>query len=107
MYHVGGVYKERQNEAEATKISEIVRDLLKRANPPTIGIACFNITQRDMILDKLDELAESDPAFGKSLAEARTRRVGGSFQGLFVKNLENVQGDERDHIIISDDVWAG
>src|SRR5205823_8263511 len=66
-----------------------------------IGVACFNITQRDSILDKLDELAEADKSFAHALGEARTRRVGGAFQGLFVKNLENVQGDERDHIIIS------
>jgi len=101
LYRVDGTYEDRQNEAEATKVAQIVRDLLRRAEPPTIGIACFNITQRDLILDKLDELAESEATFGKSLAEARSRRVGGSFQGLFVKNLENVQGDERDHIIIS------
>jgi hypothetical protein len=101
LYRADGVYKERQNEAEADKVAQIVRDLLRRAEPPTIGIACFNITQRDLILDKLDELAETDATFGRALAEARSRRVGGSFQGLFVKNLENVQGDERDHIIIS------
>jgi hypothetical protein len=101
LYRVDGVYKERQNETEAAKVAAIVRDLLRRAEPPTIGIACFNVTQRDAILDKLDELAEVDTSFGKALAEARARRVGGAFQGLFVKNLENVQGDERDHIIIS------
>lgn len=101
LYHVGGTYEDRQNDAEADKVAQIVHDLLKRAEAPSIGIACFNISQRDLILDKLDELAEKDAAFGKALAEARTRRVGGAFQGLFVKNLENVQGDERDHMIIS------
>jgi hypothetical protein len=100
-YKVNGVYKDRQNEPEAEKVCQIVRDLLRRAEPPSIGIACFNITQRDLILDKLEELAESDPAFGKALAQAWTRRGPAQFEGLFVKNLENVQGDERDHIIIS------
>src|SRR5205085_7008308 len=37
----------------------------------------------------------------KKLADARSRQGKGSFEGLFVKNLENVQGDERDHMIIS------
>jgi hypothetical protein len=46
-------------------------------------------------------LAGSDSAFSKRLDAARTRTGAGSFEGLFVKNLENVQGDERDHIIIS------
>lgn len=101
LYHVNGVYDKRCNEAEADRVCQIVRDLLKRAKPPSIGIACFNLPQRDLIVEKLDELAGEDATFGKRLAEARTRVGEGSFQGLFVKNLENVQGDERDHIIIS------
>jgi len=78
-----------------------VQDLLKRAKPPSIGIASFNIQQRDLIIDKLEALAASDSDFGHRLAEARSRKGAGTFEGLFVKNLENVQGDERDHIIIS------
>ncbi len=98
---VNGVYKDRSNVVEAEKVCSIVRDLLKRAEPPSIGIACFNITQRDLIIEKLEELAGKDAEFAKSLAVARDRRSKGSFDGLFVKNLENVQGDERDHLIIS------
>src|SRR5262249_24234992 len=101
LYRADGVYKDRQNEKEAEHVCQIVRDLLRRADPPSIGIACFNVTQRDLILDKLQELAERDSALARQLAEARTLRRGGQFLGLFVKNLENVQGDERDHIIIS------
>jgi hypothetical protein len=46
-------------------------------------------------------LAAEDTEFGRRFAEGRVRRSESSFEGLFVKNLENVQGDERDHIIIS------
>jgi hypothetical protein len=101
LYRANGVYDKRANVAEAERVCQIVRDLLKRAQPPSIGIACFNITQRDLIIEKLEELASSDADFGKSLAAARDRRGAGVFTGLFVKNLENVQGDERDHMIIS------
>ena len=101
LYHVGGTYKERSNSAEAKKVCQIVRDLLRRAEKPSIGIACFNLQQRDVILDALEEMAEEDRAFGKELAEARNLNRRGMFEGMFVKNLENVQGDERDHIIIS------
>ena len=101
MYKVGGVYEKRANVTEAERVCQIVRDLLKRAEPPSIGIACFNVTQRDLILEKLELLAASDSEFGKAYAEARQRRRCGAFEGLFVKNLENVQGDERDHMIIS------
>jgi hypothetical protein len=101
IWRVDGVYKDRQNEREADEVVKIVRDLLKRAEPPSIGIACFNLTQRDLIVEKLDQAAETDQAFAARLAIARSRRAGGAPDGLFVKNLENVQGDERDHIIIS------
>ncbi len=101
MYRVDGVYDKRTNIAEAEQVCRIIRDLLRRADPPTIGVGCFNLTQRDLIIDKLDELASQDPDFAPRLAAARNRRGHGTFEGLFVKNLENVQGDERDHIIIS------
>jgi hypothetical protein len=101
LYRVEGVYNKRQNEAEADRVVQIVHDLLKRADPPSIGIACLNLPQRDLIVEKLDDLANEDPAFARRLATARLRKGQGSFEGLFVKNLENVQGDERDHIIIS------
>jgi hypothetical protein len=101
LYRADGTYVDRVNEAEADAVCRIVRDLLKRGEPPSIGIACFNLQQRDLIVERLDELADEEPAFAKRLEKARERLGAGSFEGLFVKNLENVQGDERDHIIIS------
>lgn len=101
LYAAGGTYHKRRNEKEADKVVAIVHDLLRRAEPPSIGVACFNTTQRDLIIEKLDDLAASDAAFATKLAAARVREGTGSFEGLFVKNLENVQGDERDHMIIS------
>jgi superfamily I DNA and/or RNA helicase len=96
-----GVYLKRGNAKEAQAVCDLVRELLNRPEPPSIGVACFNLTQRDLILDRLEELAEQDPDFARKLEQARARRGAASFEGLFVKNLENVQGDERDHIIIS------
>lgn len=101
LVRVGGLYKERGNEAEAAAAADLVAELLDDRNPPSIGIACFNLNQRDLILDALDEKAARDPKFADRLEIARKRRGKDSFEGLFVKNLENVQGDERDHIIIS------
>jgi hypothetical protein len=101
MYRVQGVYDHRCNLPEAQRVCDIVRDLLKRAEPPSIGIACFNLAQRDLIVEVLDNAALEDSAFAARLAEARDRKGEASFEGLFVKNLESVQGDERDHIIIS------
>ena len=102
---VEGMYEQRKNVREASAVVDLVRQLLARSEPPTLGIACFNLSQRDAILEALDGAAEADPAFAERLETARTRQGDGSFEGLFVKNLENVQGDERDHIIIKHDLW--
>ncbi len=98
---VDGVYFERGNKAEAEAAVKLVAELLDDKEPPSIGIACFNINQRDVILDALEREALRDRAFAERLEVARRRRGRDSFEGLFVKNLENVQGDERDHMIIS------
>lgn len=98
---VNGVYNERTNEVEAKAVADLVAELLDDSKPPSIGIACFNINQRDLILDKLEEKSTQDRVFAERLDLARKRRGHDSFEGLFVRNLENVQGDERDHIIIS------
>ncbi len=101
LYNVNGTYDKRCNVTEAAQVAKIVQDLLRRADPPSIGIACFNLQQRDLIVEHLETLAGEDAEFRNRLAEARTRRGPASFEGLFIKNLENVQGDERDHMIIS------
>ncbi len=96
-----GVHSQQCNEKEAEQVCKLVRELLAQANPPSIGVACFNISQRDLILDLLERAAAEDAEFAARLTAARSRVGSGSFEGLFVKNLENVQGDERDHMIIS------
>jgi hypothetical protein len=98
---VTGVYEKRVNREEARAVGMLVKELLARPEPPSIGVACFNLSQRDAINEALEELAAADAGFAAKLAAARTRQGAGSFEGLFVKNLENVQGDERDHLIIS------
>jgi hypothetical protein len=97
---VAGVYEKGTNAIEAARIVELVGELLAREQPPSIGVACMNLAQRDAIADALDAAAAADPAFGARLAVARSREGAGSFEGLFVKNLESVQGDERDHMIL-------
>ena len=101
LHRADGVYEKRRNVGEAKAVVQIVRELLCRPQPPSVGIACFNMVQRDLIVEQLDEAADADPAFAAQLADARERRSASSSEGLFVKNLENVQGDERDHLIVS------
>jgi hypothetical protein len=101
LHRVDGVYEERANVKEAAAVAELVASLLAEPAPPSIGVACFNLPQRDAILDAFEEKCEADEAFAQRLDTARKRQGRDSFEGLFVKNLENVQGDERDVMVIS------
>ncbi len=101
LHRVRGVYENRTNPAEADAVVAIVRELLARPDPPSVGVACLNLPQRDLIVERLDAAAADDAAFAGQLAAARARSGSGASDGLFVKNLENVQGDERDEVVIS------
>jgi len=84
---VDGVWEKNTNREEADKVMEIVKELVRTAPEKSLGIVTFNAKQQELILDLLDEEASL-----------------GSFKiptNLMVKNIENVQGDERDIIIFS------
>jgi hypothetical protein len=82
------------NETEAKAVAEAVMKHAKEIPGDTLGVAAFSIRQRDAILDAIEALRRADPSteafFGAHPDEP-----------FFVKNLENVQGDERDAILIS------
>ena len=98
LVHVDGVYdmgKTRQNRAEA---EAIVKETLRRLADPelskrSIGIVSFSKVQQDLIEDILEEELAKNP-------KLEEKAYGGE-EPIFVKNLENVQGDERDVILFS------
>ncbi|HZX05933.1 AAA domain-containing protein [Kribbella sp.] len=98
---VDGVYVRRTNPPEARWIASLVRELLLRETGKSIGIVAFSEAQQGEIERALDELAESDPSFAAAYEAEQIRTQGEQDAGLFVKNLENVQGDERDIILMS------
>jgi hypothetical protein len=98
---VDGVYVRRTNPAEARWIASLVRELLARETGKSLGIVAFSEAQQGEIERALDELAERDPAFAALYEAEQVRTHGEQDAGLFVKNLENVQGDERDIILMS------
>jgi predicted DNA-binding WGR domain protein len=102
-YHLlpDSVYEKRSNAGEADYIAHIVRELLNRGVRESIGIVAFSQEQQHIIGTALDLLAEKDPAFAQQLEEAYNRTENDQFTGLIIKNLENIQGDERDIIIMS------
>ncbi|MFO0820192.1 MAG: AAA domain-containing protein [Pirellulales bacterium] len=101
-HHVAeGVYQDRRNRAEAEYIAQLVRNLLREGKGLSIAIIAFSEAQQDEIESALRRLAEEDDEFRRRYEEEIQREVDGQFVGLLVKNLENIQGDERDVVILS------
>jgi superfamily I DNA and/or RNA helicase/predicted DNA-binding WGR domain protein len=95
------IYEKRSNQDEADYIARMVRELLKGRVKESIGIVAFSQEQQQTIEDALSVLARADKEFEQLLEEAYIRTEDDQFVGLIVKNLENIQGDERDIIILS------
>lgn len=77
-------------EAEAIVAEVVARFAASPMSPPSLGIITFNAQQRDLIEDLL-----------RATDDERIASAVEATDGLFVKNLENVQGDERDTILFS------
>ena len=96
-----GVYRDRRNAAEADYIARLIRALLVRQTGLSIGVIAFSEAQQSEIDGALARLAAEDESFRGLLDAEREREEAGQFVGLIVKNLENIQGDERDVILLS------
>jgi len=95
VYVPDGIYEGKGlNRAEARRVADAVVEHAKRHPDLTLGVGTFNLRQQIAIQDELENRRRADPDieafFSRSVKEP-----------FFVKNLENVQGDERDVIFIS------
>lgn len=92
-----GVYEKgkRYNAIEAQAVvDEVYRRVMSRNyNGQSIGIIAFSISQQNCIEDAMDEMAAKNPKF--------YQRLNSMSEEMFIKNLETVQGDERDIILFS------
>lgn len=101
-YKVNGTWIDRKNVAEAKKIVELLTQIFQtRKKNETIGIITFNSDQKACIADMIDKEAARSPEFRTMITEETHRKENGEDLSIFIKNLENVQGDERDIIIFS------
>lgn len=95
-----GVYdagRTRTNRAEA---EAVVQEIVQRLGDPTrshesIGIVTFNMQQQTLIEDLLEKTRHDNPGLDQFFDSELTD------EPVFVKNLETVQGDERDVILFS------
>lgn len=96
------LWRDRTNMEEAKYIVEMLKQFFEeRKENETIGIITFNSSQRDLIDDLIDVECAKNPHFAASIRTELARTKDGEDIGLFVKNIESVQGDERDVIIFS------
>lgn len=98
-FNVNGLYrKDNTNLDEAMRIIDYLKGnypVNKDGSYPSLGIATFNMQQRNLLKDLINDECIKDEEF-----RAKMNLIGNEVE-WFVKNLENIQGDERDIIMIS------
>ena len=81
----------REQEGSRDAVSHLLERL--RTSPQSLGVVTFNSEQQRLIENLLDQARMADPTLERFFDPARSR------EPVIVKNLENVQGDERDVIL--------
>jgi very-short-patch-repair endonuclease len=99
LQHLSGTAYERggsrTNPKEADAVVAAVIEHMKTRPKVSLGVVAFSSAQRSAIEDRIEAICRDDPAIEALLNETCAH------EPYFVKNLENVQGDERDVIFIS------
>ncbi|WP_353259013.1 AAA domain-containing protein [Prochlorothrix hollandica] len=95
-YVAEGIYKNQANIYEVQAVAAAVIDFVEKTPHLSLGIVTLNQKQQELMIDELDHLFALNPA----LEQYRVQQEA-TLEPFFVKNLENVQGDERDVIFIS------
>ncbi|GAB3251766.1 hypothetical protein GCM10027347_10400 [Larkinella harenae] len=113
--NVKGVWENNTNQAEARTVVELIDQLITELPGRSIGVVTFNFQQQQLIQELLEERALarvgglSEAVNAKAVTEfksdtahpATAATPAASGETTFVKNIENVQGDERDVVIFS------
>lgn len=94
-----GVYYPKPHNTNPNEAQALVQEVIRRLKAPdtyspSIGIVTFNKAQADLIENLLDQAASEEPEVAKHLDSTNP-------EAIFVKNLESVQGDEREVVFFS------
>ncbi len=96
-----GRFHQRRNQVEAELIVTNIEDHVRRQmlrpeqDRESLGVVAMNVPQRDLISDKWSEICRQDAELDG------LREQFESSDSIFIRNLESVQGDERDVVMIS------
>lgn len=97
IYVKNGVYErggKKCNPVEAKKVAEMVFEHISKFPNRSLGVVTFSQSQQHAIEIAINDLRISNPRYEEFFNEDKE-------DAFFIKNLENVQGDERDTIIFS------
>jgi RecA/RadA recombinase len=97
VYQQDGIWdrgRSRTNRAEARTVAKLALEHFTMFPERSLGIVAMNTSQREAIEDAISEELQEQPSMYPFFDASRHER-------FFVKSLENVQGDERDTMIIS------
>lgn len=95
-HHVDGIFdrKSKTNRAEADYIVDLIYENIEEYPNRSLGVVAFSQAQQDLIDNLLSKRREQSPEFEDFFSSSKP-------EPFFIKNLESVQGDERDTIIFS------
>ena len=105
-HRVDGVYAKGKARTNAIEAKAVVAEVVRRLRDPqlkrlSIGVVTLNSEQQRLVEDLLDQERRADPRledfFGAATGTGERER----HEPVFVKNLETVQGDQRDVILLS------
>ena len=85
----------RTNKIEAKLVADYVKEHVEKHPDLSLGVVAFSMAQKEAILLEVEFMRRSNPSLEDFFNQE------GFDEPFFVKNLENVQGDERDVILIS------
>ena len=93
-YVQNGVFVNRQNIKEAEFVADLVYEHFRKHPERSLGVVCFSINQQALLEDIIDDRRRRGDPYAKFFDQTID-------EPFFIKNLETVQGDERDTIIFS------
>ena len=98
LVQVEGAYSSGTNPPEARAMVNFAIRFMKHHPNRSLGLVTMNKKQQELVLSDMEEAISRDKIAQKYISDWETRSDG--LETFFVKNLENVQGDERDAILI-------
>ncbi|NMA84033.1 MAG: DUF4011 domain-containing protein [Epulopiscium sp.] len=95
---VEGIWEDQTNMQEALAVCTEIKEIFRSQPEQSLGVITFNKKQQDLIIELMDQQLQEDEEFANLYDQMMKKGID---ERLFIKNIENVQGDERDLIIFS------